>query len=124
MPACHASAVANVTLPTPVFVAGGALCLVAGYLLGSVTGPGTPERTTGTVVSFNHGTSRLCLEGEAIREQEGVDSQGHLCGTWRRTPDAETPKKGDTFRFVSLRTAEDVNGRRHQQVVIYGDVAG
>lgn len=115
---------ANVTLPTPVFVAGGALCLVAGYLLGSVTGPGTPERTTGTVVSFDRDSSQLCLEGEAIREQEGVDAQGHLCGTWRRPPDARTPRKGDAFRFVSLRTAEDVNGRDHQQIVIYGDVTG
>lgn len=124
LPACDASAVANVTLPTPVFVAGGALCLLAGYLLGSVTGPGTPERTTGTVVSFDGDSSRLCLEGDAITEQDGVDSQGHLCGTWRRTPDAQRPERGDTFRFVSVRTAEDVGGRHRQQVVIYGDVAG
>ncbi len=116
------SAVANVTLPTPVFLAGGALCLVAGYLLGSVTGPGTPERTTGTVVSYERGGSRLCLEGEAIKEQEGVDSQGRLCGTWRRTPDAQTPEKGDAFRFVSVRTTGEVDGTKHQQVVIYGDV--
>lgn len=118
------SAVANVTLPTPVFVAGGALCLVAGYLAGSVTGPGTPERTTGTVVSFDRDTSRLCLEGEAIKEQDGVDSQGRLCGTWRRTADAESPTRGDAFRFVSLRTSGEVDGHRHQQVVIYGDVVG
>lgn len=116
------SCVANVTLPTPVFVAGGALCLVAGYLLGSVTGPGTPERTTGTVVSFDSGTSRLCLKGEAIKEQDGVDSEGRLCGTWRRTPGAESPERGDAFRFVSLRTTGTVNGKQHQQVVIYGDV--
>ena len=36
----------NVTLPTPIFVAGGALCLLAGYFVGSIAGPDTPERTT------------------------------------------------------------------------------
>ena len=29
----------NVTLPTPVFLAGGALCLLAGVMVGSVLGP-------------------------------------------------------------------------------------
>ena len=42
---------ANVTLPTPVFIAGGALCLVAGYLIGTVAGPDTPQRTTATVAA-------------------------------------------------------------------------
>ena len=112
----------NVTLPTPVFLAGGALCLVAGYLIGSVTGPDTPERTTATVVSYDSGNEKLCLEGDAIKEQEGVDSSGKLCGTLRRTPNSRVPTKGDTFRFVSLRASGEVDGKPKQQVVIYGDV--
>ena len=53
----------NVTLPTPVFLAGGALCLVAGYLVGTVTGPDTPQRTTAEVVSFDSGTREALPEG-------------------------------------------------------------
>jgi hypothetical protein len=114
--------VGNVTLPTPVFLAGGALCLLAGYLVGSVVGPDTPDRTTGEVVSYQPGTSRLCLKGDAIADQEGVDADGKLCGTLRRTPNATLPTKGDNFRFVSVRTSGEVNGKTQQQVVIYGDV--
>ncbi len=114
----------NVTLPTPVFLSGGALCLVAGYLVGSVVGPDTPERTTGTVVSFEAETARLCLEGEAIADQEGADPQGRLCGTLRRTTDSGVPARGDLFRFVSVRTSGEVEGETQQQVVIYGDVVG
>jgi hypothetical protein len=116
--------VGNVTLPTPVFLAGGALCLLAGYLAGSVTGPSTPARTTATVVSYDTTASRLCLEGDAIADQEGVDDKGRLCGTWRRTPSAAVPSKGDSFRFVSVRTKGEVDGKAQQQVVIYGDVVG
>lgn len=112
----------NVTLPTPVFLAGGALCLVAGYLVGSVVGPDTPDRTTGQVVSFDSSRSRLCLEGDAINDQEGVDADGELCGTLRRTPNSRVPSKGDDFRFVSVRTSGVVNGKTQQQIVIYGDV--
>jgi hypothetical protein len=114
--------VGNVTLPTPVFLAGGALCLVAGYLVGSVVGPDTPDRTTAKVVSFDSSDAKLCLEGDAIKDQEGVDSSGKLCGTLRRTPNSQFPVKGDDFRFVSVRTSDEVNGRTRQQVVIYGDV--
>ena len=113
----------NVTLPTPVFLAGGALCLLAGYLVGSVVGPDTPDRTTGQVVSYDRNQSRLCLEGEAIQDQEGVDKEGRLCGTLRRTPNSTVPRKGDTFRFVSVSTSGEIDGRDETQVVIYGDVA-
>lgn len=112
----------NVTLPTPVFMAGGALCLVAGYLVGSVVGPDTPDRTTGTVVSFDPDGSRLCLEGEAIQDQEGVGEDGQLCGTLRRTPNSALPREGDEFRFVSVSTTGEIDNRSDQQVVIYGDV--
>jgi hypothetical protein len=114
--------VGNVTLPTPVFLAGGALCLVAGYLVGSVVGPDTPDRTTATVRSYNPASEKLCLEGDAIKDQEGVNSSGHLCGTLRRTPNSQVPVKGDDFRFVSIRTSDEVAGKTRQQVVIYGAV--
>lgn len=114
----------NVTLPTPVFLAGGALCLVAGYLVGSITGPDTPQRTTAQVVSFDPSMSQLCLGGDSIKDQEGVDPAGRLCGTLRRTPNAKVPSKGDDFRFVSIRTSGEVNGKKKQHVVIYGDVVG
>jgi hypothetical protein len=111
-----------VTLPTPVFLAGGALCLLGGILVGSVVFPNTADRTTATVVSFDSGKGRLCLEGDAIKEQEGVDPDGKLCGTLRRAPGAQLPSKGDDFRFVSVRTTGESGGKSQQQVVIYGDV--
>jgi hypothetical protein len=114
--------VANVTLPTPVFLAGGALCLVAGYLVGSVAGPDTPDRTTATVVSFDSTDEKLCLEGDAIEDQEGVDAGGQLCGTLRRTPDSQVPAEGDEFRFVSVRTTGEDDGEARSHVVIYGAV--
>jgi hypothetical protein len=116
--------VGNVTLPTPVFLAGGALCLVAGYLVGSVVGPNTPDRTTAKVVSFDPGTQKLCLEGDAIKDQDGVNSDGDLCGTLRRAPSSQVPAKGDKFRFVSVETSGEIDGKARQQVVIYGAVVG
>jgi hypothetical protein len=114
--------VGNVTLPTPVFLAGGALCLVAGYLAGTVTGPDTPARTTAEVVSFDSATEKLCLQGDGIKGQEGVDSSGQLCGTLRRSPSSRVPAKGDAFRFVSVEARGEVDGKPEQQVVIYGAV--
>ena len=114
----------NVTLPTPVFLAGGALCVLAGYLVGTVATPGVPERTTATVVSFSASESRLCLKGDGVAGQEGVDSQGVLCGTLRRTPDARTPRAGERFRFVSVSQSGEDRGKKQQQVVIYGSVVG
>ncbi|MCW2868031.1 MAG: hypothetical protein JWR20_2219 [Marmoricola sp.] len=116
--------VGNVTLPTPVFVAGGALCVLAGYLVGTVATPGLPERTTATVVSFDTSQSRLCLQGDGVTGQEGVDSQGVLCGTLQRTPAAVTPRRGEKFRFVSVSQPGEDRGKKQQQVVIYGDVVG
>jgi len=121
-PACHASGVGNVTLPTPIFLAGGALCVVAGILAGQVFLPETPQRTTAEVVSFDASKSQLCLEGDAIDGQEGVDPEGRLCGTLRRTPNARTPREGDEFRFVSVRNSRELDGETDQQIVIYGDV--
>jgi hypothetical protein len=112
--------VGNVTLPTPVFVAGGALCLLAGYLVGAVAGPNTPDRTTATVSSFDGTTGRLCLTGEAVKDLSAADSKGVLCGTWRRSGASSTvPGKGDRFRFVTV-TSKGADAKPTS--VIYGDV--
>jgi hypothetical protein len=116
----------NVTLPTPVALAGGAICILSGYLLGIVAGPSTPTRTTATVESYDQRDGRLCLSGEAIADQEGVTEEGRLCGTWRRTVgDDRLPEPGDSFRFVSVvvdqppEGADDTDG---PSTMIYGDV--
>jgi hypothetical protein len=117
--------VANVNLPVPVLVAGGSLCLLAGFLLGTVAGPSSPDRATGTVTSYDSGTGRLCLEGDAVADQEGADDEGLLCGLWRRSAGARTPHSGDSFRFVTVLTATAPEGTetdQDQRVLIYGDV--
>ena len=70
---------------------------------------------------LRHGTAKLCLEGDAVKDQDGADD-GQLCGTLSRTPNSSVPAKGDDFRFVSVRTSGEVDGKTQQQVVIYGDV--
>lgn len=94
----------NVTLPTPVAAAGGALCLLGGYLLGIVAGPSSPERTTASVESYRPATGELCLIGDEVEALEGAGEDGRLCGLWRRTEGSRSePEPGDTFRFVSIR---------------------
>ena len=114
---------ANVTLPAPVLLAGGALCLIGGYLIGAVTGPDAPDRTTATVVSYQREGSRLCLSGDAVEDEPGV-SDGELCGVWRRSNPAagDDPTKGDSFRFVSLVNQD--TKRADPTTVIYGDLVG
>ncbi len=106
-------------VPTPVFVAGGALCLLAGYLVGTVTGPNTPDRTTATVRSYDSHTGRLCLTGDAAGDQDGADSDGTLCGRWSRSGNALTPGKGDNFRFVTIQ-GKDTD--KQPANLIYGNV--
>ncbi len=114
----------NVNLPAPVAFAGGALCILGGYLLGVVIGPETATRTIATVDSYDADTSRLCLRGDGVEDQEGDVEDGILCGTWRRTQGTGSmPQQGDRFRFVSLSAgaAEGPEGQR-ATTVIYGDV--
>ncbi|MDP3968806.1 MAG: hypothetical protein Q8Q02_11045 [Nocardioides sp.] len=114
----------NVNVPTPVFVAGGALCLLGGYLIGVVAGPDTPQRTTAEVLSYDAGASELCLTGETVEGAEGAED-GTLCGTWRRTPSSQTPRAGDPFRFVSMEVdnvSDDSGERLGPGTVIYGSV--
>ena len=116
----------NVTLPTPVALAGGAICILGGYLLGVVAGPSTPSRTTATVESYDQQTGRLCLTGEAITDQEGVTDDGRLCGTWRRSAgDPNLPDPGEEFRFVSVVVDQPPAGEDRADgpfTMIYGDV--
>jgi hypothetical protein len=112
----------NVNLPTPVAMAGGAICVLGGYLLGVVTGPDTATRTTAVVESYDPQSGRLCLSGESIEQQEGRVVDGVLCGTWRRTVGAATvPEPGDMFRFVSLSGDNSPQGEQGT-TVIYGSV--
>lgn len=115
----------NVNLPTPVALAGGAICVLGGYLLGMVAGPDSASRTTAVVSSYEPSSSRLCLEGDGITGQEGAVVDGRLCGTWRRTQgDESTPREGDAFRFVSLSVGDDAGAPEGQgpTTVIYGDL--
>ncbi len=105
------------------FLAGGSLCLLAGYLAGAVVSSGAADSATATVVSYDAAKSQLCLEGDAVADEKGADSEGRLCGTLRRTPNAAVPAKGDDFQFYATRTTDEVDGETKQQVVIYGDVA-
>jgi hypothetical protein len=120
--ACHALGVGNVTLPTPVFVAGGAFCLVAGYLIGSVVGDDGAHRTTATVVSFDTSNAKLCLKGDSVKDARGADSDGLLCGTWSHSTGALMPAKGDTFRFVTMDTSGVKGSKPRDTIVIYGTV--
>jgi hypothetical protein len=120
--ACHALRVGNVTLPTPVFLAGGAFCLLAGYLAGAVVGgPDNRQGDTATVVSFDSGTAQLCLEGKSVSDEPGV-KDGVLCGTWSHSTGSVTPEKGDIFRFVTLDTSGVKGAKPRAATVIYGTV--
>lgn len=115
----------NVTLPTPVALAGGAICILGGYLLGAVAGPDTPSRTTAVVDSYDDQDGRLCLSGETVSDQEGTTKDGRLCGTWRRSVgDEGLPEPGDEFRFVSVVVDPAPSGKDPggPSTVIYGDV--
>lgn len=107
----------NVSLPTPVAVAGGGLCLLAGYLIGAIAGPDTVSRTTAEVKSYNRTSEELCLTGDAIADQPGAED-GELCGVWRRSSGDTVPKEGDEFRFVSVVSKSGSNSATY----IYGSV--
>ena len=113
----------NVTLPTPVFLAGGAFCLLAGYLAGAVVSGDSGSGDTATVVSFEAKTSKLCLEGESVEDEPGVED-GVLCGTWSHSAGAVRPDKGDTFRFVTMDTTGVKGAKPRDTTIIYGTVVG
>jgi len=113
--------VGNVTLPTPVFLAGGAFCLLAGYLAGAVVGPNGQHGTNATVVSFDSGSGKLCLEGDSVKDEPGVEDD-MLCGTWSHSAGSATPHKGDTFRFVTQDATGVKGSKPRATTVIYGTV--
>ena len=110
---------ANVTMPTPVALAGGALCLLGGYLVGVVAGPDTEDTDTATVVSYDGDSDRLCLTGEAVADAAESD-EGELCGQWRRIDGGPDPREGDQFRFATL--SSDPGDAGDVTTLIYGDV--
>jgi hypothetical protein len=113
--------VGNVTLPTPVFIAGGALCLLAGYVAGSLVETAGRDGKTATVVSYQPASAEICLSGDAAAEHEMADDEGTLCGTWTHSRGARPPAKGDTFRFVAVdhQLTEEAD---ESDVVIFGTV--
>lgn len=109
----------NINLPTPVALAGAALCLLGGYLVGAVLGPDTAERTTAEVDSYDPRTRELCLAGDAVADAPEADD-GVLCGTWQRNQGAQDPRPGDRFRFVVMTTGGD--SPEETETYLYGDV--
>jgi hypothetical protein len=112
----------NVTMPTPVAVAAALLCLLGGYLVGVFAGPSGNQAATAEVASYRRSDDELCLRGDAVRSLQGSDESGMLCGTWRRTQGAATPRPGEEFTFVTVTTSEAGDGER--VTYIYGDVVG
>ena len=110
---------ANVNLPTPVAVAGGCLCLLAGYVIGAVAGPRASDPTVASVDSYDPDSRQLCLTGDAVSDDPAA-KDGRLCGEWRSTPGSARPVKGDRFRYVSLDRSEDGSG--DTTTYLYGDV--
>lgn len=110
---------ANVTMPTPVALAGGALCLLGGYLVGVVAGPDTEDTDTATVVSYDEDGDRLCLSGDAAADAPQSED-GRLCGQWRRIDGGPDPEEGDQFRFATLSSEPGDAG--DVTTLIYGDV--
>jgi hypothetical protein len=109
----------NLTVPTPVAVAGAALCVLGGFVIGVVAGPDTTPASTAEVVSFDADTEELCLGGEAVADLPEADD-GRLCGTWRHSASARSPREGDAFRFVTMTSAADDG--QGAVTYIYGDV--
>lgn len=113
---------ATTSLPRAVLVAGAAMCLLAGYVLGMAIGAGSPERDTGVVESYDAQTDELCLGGGSVSSAEGADGD-LLCGTWRRGSGSSRPREGEDFRFVSIRASDDPDDDEDPvRVLIYGDV--
>jgi hypothetical protein len=109
-----------VTLPTPVLVAGGTVCLLVGYLIGGVVSPDAPDRTTAVVSKFDEQNSTLCLKGDAVSNQAHLAKDGTLCGFWNHSANAVLPNLGDKFRFVSIDSP--AGSSSPAQVLLYGAV--
>ncbi|WP_188784942.1 hypothetical protein [Nocardioides phosphati] len=111
----------NVNLPTPVVIAAGVFVFAGGYLTGAVTGWDSPDRTSATVSSYDGGSHRLCLHGDAVSELDGAKGDT-ICGQWRRVEGSAVPAEGDTFRFVSS-LHKGQSGSADDRITIFGEVA-
>jgi hypothetical protein len=109
--------VADVSMPAPIALAGGALCLLAGYVIGAVAGPQAADQTMAVVDSYSAEEGTLCLRGETVADEDGA-VDGVLCGEWRRPTGATRPEEGDTFRFVAIERSDG----DESTVYVYGDV--
>jgi hypothetical protein len=112
----------DINMPAPLALAGAALCVLGGYLVGVVAGPDPGSRTTAVVASFERGSDQLCLTGDAVAEAPEADEDGVLCGTWRHGTESRAPREGDTFRFVVITS--DGGADVESATYIYGDVVG
>lgn len=113
----------NIHMPTSVAFAGGALCILGGYLVGVVAGPETTGTNTALVDSYDLAEDLLCLRGESIMALAEDATSEVLCGTWQRpqrTPRSQLPAPGDEFRFVTVTTRNDEDDE--SATYIYGDV--
>ncbi len=110
---------ATLHVPVPVAVAGAALCVLGGFLVGAVTSNGTTRESTAQVASYDRDTRQLCLEGDAVKDLAAAQD-GVLCGTWQRTQGAREPRKGQDFRFVTMTSRGDT--ATETATFIYGDV--
>ena len=110
--------------PPDARVPGGRRPVPAGRLprgIGRRTGHSRPHDRSGG--QLRPQTSPGCASrARPSRTRRASTTTGRLCGTLRRTPNSKLPREGDGFRFVSVRTSGEVNGKTEQQVVIYGDV--
>lgn len=113
---------ATTRLPRAVLIAGAAMFLLAGYVLGMAVGADSPERSTGVVRSYDASSDELCLSGRTVSSAAGSEGD-RLCGTWRRRSGSPVPEEGDEFRFVSIRASDDPDDDEDPvRVLIYGDV--
>lgn len=104
-------------MPAPLALAGAALSLLAGYVIGAVAGPEAADQTTAAVDSYSPDDRELCLRGETVADEDGADDRV-LCGEWRRSAGATRPQEGDAFRFVAIERSDG----EESTVYIYGDV--
>ena len=94
--------------------------MLGGYLIGVVAGPDSPVRTTGTVESYDTGSSQLCLTGDDVADLDAAEDD-RLCGTWQRAAGSRVPSEGDRFRFVHT-VAQGQDGPEDDRVLIVGEV--
>ena len=86
----------NVNLPTPVALAGGAICLLGGYLVGVLAGPDTASRTTATVASYDDGLEpAVPRAATGSRARTGVGRRGTPVRDLATHPGhVDTPQRG------------------------------